>query len=73
MTLQKGDRVTTPKGAGVVLYTRNAPPDFSTLEAVAVVLDVRKNDFGYTSTIFPAAQVTPVLTTALNIQKKERP
>lgn len=55
-----GQRVTTPKGSGAVAYQRTKPPDYTIAEAVSVVLDSERQRTGYTGTMFPAADVTPV-------------
>jgi hypothetical protein len=58
MTFKTGQRVTTPLGAGVVVYQRMAPPTYSEAEAVSVRLDARREDPGYEGTIFSADKVT---------------
>lgn len=64
MELRKGQRVTVPlkgeQAAGTVAYVRMAPPSYDTIAAVSVVLDCRRDDPGYTGSVFAAEQVTPV-------------
>lgn len=52
-----GDRVRTPDGAGRVVYRRLAPPDFGTVAAYSVHLDVRGEDQGYCGSVYAAADV----------------
>jgi len=55
--LDRGARVHTPHGYGLVRYVRMAPPDYNQAEAYSVLLDDRDGPH-YSGTIFPAAQVT---------------
>ncbi len=55
----QGQKVNTPKGTGIVVYIRMAPPDWNNPKAVSVFLDARRNDYNYSGTIFPAEQVKP--------------
>lgn len=55
--LTKGDRVLTPYGEGTIAYVRMAPPTFSEVWAVSVVLDNKKDIFGYSGTMVPAEKV----------------
>jgi hypothetical protein len=50
---ENGDRVITPSGAGLVIYRRMSPPDFSAAAAYSVKLDGRD----HAGSIFPANQV----------------
>lgn len=59
MTFEKGQRVNTPLGPGTVAYQRLAAPDYRDAEAVSVVLDDRRDRYGYTGTLFAAYKVTP--------------
>jgi hypothetical protein len=59
MTFSQGQRVTTPLGLGTVAYQRLAGPDYTAAEAVSVVLDDRRERYGYTGTLFAAYKVTP--------------
>ena len=52
VTLTCGDVV-----EGTVVYVRNAPPTYSKPGAYSILLDTRKNDVGYTGSIFPAGVV----------------
>lgn len=60
----KGDRVNTPLGAGSVIYSRMAGPDYCSVAAYSVCLDSRKAESeqppfpSYSGTVFPAEQVT---------------
>ena len=60
----KGDRVMTPQGPGVVIYRRMAGPDYRNVEAYSVCLDHKKAASekppfpSYTGTVFPAEEVT---------------
>jgi hypothetical protein len=58
-TYEQGQRVTTPLGPGTVAYQRLAAPDYTEAEAVSVVLDDRRERYGYTGTLFAAYKVTP--------------
>lgn len=54
-----GDRVVTPLGPGRVAYVRMAAPDYTQVQAVAVVLDSEQTNPTYTGTIFAATDVVP--------------
>jgi hypothetical protein len=62
----KGDRVrvqasdSAPEQLGTVAFVRMAAPDYSSAEAVSVILDAHRERPGYSGSMFPAAQVTPV-------------
>lgn len=62
----KGQRVTTPLGAGNVAYQRMAPPNYSKPASVSVVLDKKKTRSGYTGTVFKANDVKPLKESALD-------
>ncbi len=55
-----GTRVTTPAGDGFVAYVRMGGPDFGSVSSVSVVLDSKKNEHGYTGTIYLAELVTAI-------------
>lgn len=57
MSFTRGERVMTPNGPGRVNYVRMAPPDFSKVEAVSVVLDRHLDRPSYAGTIYPAGNV----------------
>lgn len=57
--MKVGDRVSTPLGAGEVVWVRMHPPKYITPIACSVVLDSRRGSPGYTGTAFPAADVKP--------------
>lgn len=54
-----GDRVSTALGKGTVAYVRMAPPTYTEVEAVSVVLDAKRGQPGYTGTILDSSQVIP--------------
>lgn len=56
-TFQRGQRVKTPLGYGMVAYQRMRSPEYSEAEAVSVVLEAKQNKPGYTGTIFRAEDV----------------
>lgn len=56
-SLRQGDRVHTPRGAGVVLYVRMSPPTFTQPAAVSVSLDERAGAPGYNGTMFSPEEV----------------
>ena len=56
-SLQRGDEVLTPGGAGRVLSVRMAAPDFNSPEAVSVLLDARQYRAGYRGTVYPFDEV----------------
>lgn len=57
--LRQGAYVDTPGGTGLVVYVRMAPPDFTVVEAVSVLLDaVKHQNPYYVGTIFLAKNVT---------------
>jgi len=58
VSFYKGDKVSTPLGLGTVAYVRMAPPDYSSAQAVSVVLDARRGKPGYTGTMFKASDVS---------------
>lgn len=58
----QGDRVIANGKSGRVAFIRYAPPDFSQVDAVSVILDERKHDPRYKGSIFPAEQVQKELT-----------
>lgn len=60
MIIQKGARVKTPRGEGVIVYARLAPPTFNTPEVYSVLLDKNRKVIGYSGTIIPAYQVEPL-------------
>ena len=55
--LHAGQKVKTPHGAGRVQYVRMAPPDFTAVEAVSVLLDGRA---AYGGTIYAAKDVVAI-------------
>lgn len=57
MRVEKGARVKTPHGNGVVAYVRMAPPDWSAIAAVSVILDKRTPDPRYSGAILRAEEV----------------
>lgn len=57
LSLDAGDRVTTPGGPGSVVYRRMAPPSYSEAAVYSVRLDSRAGDPRYSGTIYPAGQV----------------
>lgn len=57
--MRQGDRVSTSRGKGTVAYVRMAPPTFSEVDAVSVVLDSKRGQLGYTGTILDSSQVIP--------------
>lgn len=59
--IRPGMRVVTPEGLGTVVYVRNAPPDYATVEAVCVLLDAKKDRSGYVSTVYPVEQIKGIL------------
>jgi hypothetical protein len=65
-TFSKGDRVRVqpgnggPEQLGTVAYLRMAAPDYCSAEAVCVILDAQRERPGYSGSMFPVAQVTPV-------------
>jgi hypothetical protein len=58
MNLSQGSKVNTPKGIGKVLYVRMAPPSYSEVASVSVILESKKNDPKYTGSIFSAQDIT---------------
>ena len=60
---RQGDRVSTPHGPGTVAYVRMAPPSYSEIDAVSVVLDGKRDRPGYTGTILDSAQVKAITCT----------
>ena len=57
--MQKGDRVNTAWGPGTVAYVRMASPDYTTVDAVSVVLDSKRTRPGYSGTIVAPADLRP--------------
>jgi hypothetical protein len=56
MQFKRGDLVMTPKGEGLVMYVRMAPPDWREPEAYSISFAV-----GYhMGSIFPAEQVKAI-------------
>lgn len=47
-----GDRVITPGGPGKVVYWRFGSPDFSQVVAYGVLLDSKKDTYGYNGTVY---------------------
>ncbi len=64
MNFEKGQRVNTPLGEGAVVYQRMAPPSYTEVEAVSVLLDSKKAESerppfpSYSGTTFPAEQIS---------------
>jgi hypothetical protein len=56
--LREGAEVTTPRGRGIVLYVRMAPPDYTQIAAVSVYLEREEHRPDYAGTIFSVEQVT---------------
>lgn len=57
---REGQRVTTPKGPGTVAYVRMAPPTFSVVGYVSVILDSKVDrPGGYAGTGFDPELVRP--------------
>lgn len=54
-----GDCVITPQGYGKVSHWRFGAPDYTHVVAYSVILDIKKDQYGYSGTIFPANQVAP--------------
>ena len=54
--MKRGDRVRTHKGPGTVNYVRMAPPGYTEIEAVSVLLD-HKVKPGYEGSLFAAQDV----------------
>lgn len=68
-----GDRVMTPSGPGTVKHQRMAEPDYTEPEAFYVRLDARAaRDVTYTSTVFPAHKVTPLLPSGPEVARDMR-
>jgi hypothetical protein len=61
----RGERVSTPKGEGRVVYCRFLAPKFSEPQSYSVVLDSMIGNLTYSGTIFSAGEVTEP-------QKKEK-
>lgn len=55
--MRQGDRVSTSLGKGTVAYVRMAPPTYSEVDAVSVVLDAKRHRPGYSGTILDSSQV----------------
>lgn len=54
----QGDRVITKNGKlGTVVYIRFAPPSFNQILALSITLDERKENPGYTGTMFSVDDV----------------
>ena len=54
---QENERVVTPGGAGIVLWVRMAAPDYDRPAAVSVLLDAKRDRFGYRGTVYAADDV----------------
>lgn len=67
-----GDAVMTPQGPGKISHWRYGAPDYLRIEAYSVILDKRKNDFGYSGTMFPAKDVKPQDLTMLELSHRAR-
>ena len=57
MNFQPRDRVITPNGPGVIVSMRMAPPNYSKAESYSVILDSKRNQLGYSGSVYPAEQV----------------
>ncbi len=54
----KGDKVLTPGGTGVVSWRRMAGPDYSQAASYSVMLDSELSNPRYNGTVYPADKVT---------------